>query len=88
MARRIPVIALFMVLSSVAMGCRHWHEKHDERWAHRHHVPYQASAESCSCSYGGSEIIPALPEPIPMPMPKKMPPAGLTSFAPPEQMPR
>jgi len=81
MARRILSIALFVVFTQLALACHKHRDTRDERWARRHHVPYQAGVDSCSCYGGGAAVIGPPGAVIPseaLPSPKKMPATTMT----------
>jgi hypothetical protein len=80
MARRILSIALFVAFTQLALACHKHRDTRDERWARRHHVPYQAG-DSCSCYGSGGAVIAPPPAIVPtetLPSPKKMPPTTMT----------
>lgn len=77
MARRILVIALFMVLAPLAMGCHHKH------FLFKKHLRGGCCEPVADCSCCGSSPLPAgavapLPVIEPLPAPKRMPSTEMT----------
>ena len=77
MVRRTLVIGVFVALAQLASGCCCWCEHIKERRAYRHGAACEICAP-CGCgstAYASPIIVSPATEPIPLP--KKMPTAGM-----------